>query len=212
MARENKFEEMLPITNADDIPRLSCSEALRNTGRRLKLFTPALLITHGGFDRDPVIEFDVRVPNDDKEQRPFAVDLTRGNERFFSGLGATQLPGSRQTVDWDKRLYAIDERRAELCFAFIGGIAFSDPKVGLFANVMSYDMNIEDPTSRVGERLDVKIFGVMANKFTAYLQDNPFGPPIARSVAVTGNALPLNLPRANFFGHRPDDDPLSMRD
>lgn len=212
MKRPETFEEMLPITGADEIPRLSCSEALRNTGRKLKLFTPALLITHGGFDRDPVIEFDVRVPNEDKDQRPFAVDLTRGDEKFFFGLGVTQLPGSRQPVNWDKRLYAIDERRAELCFAFIGGIAFSDPKVGLFANVMSYDLNIEDPTSRIGERLDVKIFGVMANKFTAFLQDNPFGAPIARSVGVTGNALPINLPRTNFFGQRPDDDPLTMRE
>lgn len=212
MKRPDTFEELIPITGADEIPRLSCSEALRNSGRKLKLFTPALLITHGGFDRDPVIEFDVRLPDEDKDQRPFAVDLTRGDEKFFSGLGITQLPGSRQSVNWDKRLYAIDERRAEICFAFIGGIAFSNPKIGLFANVMSYDLNIEDPTSRTGERLDVKIFGVMANKFTAFLQDNPFGAPIARSIGVTGTALPINLPRTNLFGHRPGEDPLSMRD
>jgi len=186
--RPETFREMLAITGADDIPRLSCSEALRGSGRKLKLFTPALLITHGGFDRDPVIEFDVRVPNDDKEQRPFAVDLTRGDEKFFFGLGVTTLPGSRQPINWDKRIYAIDERRAEICFAFIGGIAFSDPKTGLFANVMSYDINIEDPTSKTGERLDVKIFGIMANKFTAFLQENPFGAPIARSIGVTGTA------------------------
>lgn len=203
---------MLAITGADDIPRLSCSEALRGSGRKLKLFTPALLVTHGGFDRDPVIEFDVRVPNDEKEQRPFAVDLTRGDEKFFVGLGVTTLPGSRQSINWDKRIYAIDERRAEICFAFIGGIAFSDPKTGMFANVMSYDINIEDPTSRTGERLDVKIFGILANKFTAFLQENPLGPPVARSIRVTGTALPTNLPSKNFFGHRPGDDPLSMRE
>lgn len=212
MTRPDTFTEMDALTGTDAIPRMSCSEALRNTGRKLKLFTPALLITHGGFDRDPVVEFDVRVPNDEKEKRPFAVDLTRGDDRFFFGLGVTALPGSRQTVDWDKRLYAIDEERADVCFAFLGGIAFSDPKSGFFANVMSYDISVLDPTSKRNEWLDVKVFGVLANTFTAYLQENKHGAPIARSVATTGQALPFNLPRTNLFGTRPDDDPLSMRD
>lgn len=212
MQRPDKFVEFDPLTNTDAIPRLSCSEALHNTGRKLKLFTPALLITHGGLDRDPVIEFDVRMENDDKDQRPFAVDLTRGDEKFFFGLGTTQLPGSRQMVNWDKRIYAIDERRAEPCFAFLGGISFSDPATGLFANVMSYDLRVQDPTSRSGAYLDVKIFGVLANKFTAFLQDNPLGAPIARSIAVNGLSLPGNLPRTNLIGCRPGEDPLSLRD
>lgn len=213
MQRPDTFHEVDAVTNADEITRLSCSEALRSTGRELKLFTPALLITHGGFDRDPVLEFDARFPASSKELRPFAIDLTRDAERFFSGLGVTKAPGTKQLVNWDKRLYAIDESRAEECFGFIGGIAFSAPKRGFFANVMSYDLNIADPTSIDNDRLIVKVFGVMSNQFDAFLQPRPTAEPIARVVHMGGrSSFPANLPRTNLIGIRPDEDPLNMRE
>lgn len=213
MQRPDTFQEVDNVTDADAIARFSCGEALRNTGRNLKLFTPALLITHGGFDRDPVVEFDARFPVDAKDLRPFAIDLTRAEERFFSGLGSTKLPGTKQPVNWDKRLYVIDESRAEECFGFISGIAFSDPKRAFFANVMSYDLNIADPTAADNERLVVKVFGVMSNQFDAFLQPRPTAEPIVKVVPAFGRStFPVNLPRTNLIGIRPDEDPLNMRE
>lgn len=210
MNRPDSFREVDQITNADDIRQLSCSDALRQSGRDLALFTPALLVTHGGFDRDPVQEFDARhdLPHD---ARPFCVQLTKERERFFAGLGVVPLPGNR-TVNWDQRLYAIDAAHAEECFAFLGGIAWSDPKTGLFASTMSYDLVIPDPTSKRGETLNVKVFGVMANRFIAYLEERPGFPPLARCVGLQNGALPATLPRTNLLGVLPADDPLKMRE
>lgn len=210
MLRPNSFQEVEAITNADEIRQISCSEALRNRGKKFYLFTPALLVTHGGFDRDPVIEFDARFDLS-ADYRPFCIQLKRENERFFAGLGVKAIPGF-PPVDWDQRLYAIDEEYAGDCFEFIGGIAWSDPKRSYFANVMSYDMVIPDPTSKVGEMLTVKVFGVMGSRFLAYLENRPFVCPIARCVQFSGGPLPANLPRTNFLGVPDRDDPLKMRE
>lgn len=211
MERPSSFREVDAVTNADVIRQLSCAEALRQRGRPLRLFTPALLVTHGGFDRDPVQEFDARydLPAD---KRPFCVQLRRDNERFFEGLGTKPAQDARFPVAWDQRLYAIDDEFAEDCFGFLGGIAWSDPRTGMFASTMSYDLDIQDPTSRAGDRLTVKVFGVLANKFVAYLHERPGQSPIARRVPFDGNALPAALPRTNLIGFAPTDDPLSMRD
>lgn len=212
MDRPETFEELAPITNADNIPRLSCSEALRQSGRKLKLFTPALLVTHGGFDRDPVIEFDARIPAPSADLRPFSVNLTRGDDAFFRGLGVTTLPGSNETIDWDRRIYAIDESRADECFGFLGGIAFSDPRRGYFANTLYYDLDVPDPTSKAGELLSVRVFGVMANTFTAFLEPRLGQPPIARRIANTNDSLTINLPKDNLFVWAPEEDPLNIRE
>ena len=210
MIRPNSFQEVDVISNADEIKQISCSEALRNRGKNFCLFTPALLVTHGGFDRDPVIEFDARydLPAD---FRPFCIQLKREHERFFAGLGVKAIPGY-PPVDWDRRLYAIDEEYAGDCFEFIGGIAWSDPKRSYFASVMSYDMVIPDPTSRLGETLTVKVFGVMGSRFLAFLEARLPVCPIARCVPFSGGALPARLPRDNFLGVAPTEDPLQMRE
>jgi len=210
MSRPDSFREVDPVTNADDIPQLSCSDALRHSGRALTLFTPALLVTHGGFDRDPVQEFDARY-NLPPDTRPFCIQLTKEREQFFTGLGVVPLSGNRK-INWDQRIYAIYNEYAEDCFSFLGGIAWSDPKTGLFANTMSYDMVIPDPTSRRGDTLNVKIFGVMANKFVAYMEERPGRSPVARRVALQGGLLPASLPRTNLLGAMPTEDPLQMRE
>lgn len=210
MLRPNTFQQVESITNADEIRQISCAEALRNRGKKFCLFTPALLVTHGGFDRDPVIEFDARydLPAD---YRPFCIQLKHEHERFFAGLGVVAIPGHKP-VNWDQRLYAIDEEYSGDCFAFIGGIAWSDPKRNFFASVMSYDIVIPDPTSKLGETLSVKVFGVMGNSFLAYMEARPMTCPLARNVSITGGKLPANLPRTNFLGGAPKEDPLQMRE
>ena len=211
MDRPGSFQEAAVITNADAIPQMSCSEALRQRNSPLRLFTPALLVTHGGFDRDPVQEFDSRCPLP-WDQRPFCVQLRRDNERFFDGLGVKSIRDPRFRVNWDQRIYAIDEKNIEDCFGFLGGIAWSDPKTGVFASTMSYDLVIPDPTSRTGETLTVKVFGVLSNKFVAYLHERPGERPLARRVPFDGTAFPNYLPQTNLLGIAPKEDPLSMRD
>jgi hypothetical protein len=210
MLRPSSFQEVERVTSADEIRQLSCAEVLRNRSKKFYLFTPALLITHGGFDRDPVVEFDARY-NLPADYRPFCIQLKRDHERFFAGLGVCALAGQKP-LNWDQRLYAIDEEYAGDCFEFIGGIAWSDPKRAYFASVMSYDMVIPDPTSKIGETLTVKVFGVMGSHFLAYLAARPPKCPIARNVPFTGGLLPANLPRDNFLGVAPKDDPLQMRE
>ena len=212
MRRPSSFTDIESVTNADEIKQFSCAEALRNTGRDLVLFTPALLLTHGGFDRDPVMEFDARYELPGSDYRPFVVDLKRDHERFFDGLGLKALPGRTKPVNWDQRLYAIDAEYSGDCFEFIGGICWSDPKINYFAEVMSYDMVIPDPTSKLGETLTVKVFGVLANRLIAYLEDRLGQRPLARCIQNVGGQLPKNLPRTNFLGVVPKFDPLQMRD
>lgn len=211
MDRPDSFREVEQITNADEIRKISCAEALHNDSRNLWLFTPALMVTHGGFDRDPVQEFDARFPLPD-DYRPFCVQLTWDNERFFDGLGVPPpLPG-RRAVNWDQRLYAIDEKHAQECFDFLGGVAWSDPARGYFANTMSYDMLIPDPTSKTGAMLPVKVFGVISNTMIAYLEDRPGTRPLARCVPMTAGVLPAALPRNNLLLAAPKEDPLNMRE
>lgn len=212
MKRPDTFREVEIVTGADEIRQLSCSEALRSTGRKLRLFTPALLITHGGFDRDPVQEFDARYGLTD-QYRPFFIQLKNDHERFFDGLGVAALPG-RTPVNWDQRLYAVDEEHHADCFDFIGGIAFSDPRRGFFASVMSYDLLIPDPTSRKQEFLSVRVFGVLTNTFVAYLQDRAPWRPLARNASLAGGALPQDVRALSnmIVGGTPKEDPLKMRE
>jgi hypothetical protein len=212
MSRPDSFREIESVTNADAIRQLSCSEALRNTGRKLRLFTPALLVTHGGFDRDPVQEFDARYGLPEK-YRPVCIQLKQDNERFFEGLGVHALPG-RAPVNWDQRLYAIDEQHHADCFDFIGGISFSDPRRNFFASVLSYDLLIPDPTSRRMEFLQVRVFGVLANTFAAYLQNRAPWCPAACKMPFQNGAMPPELLKHEnmLIGGTPKADPLQMRE
>jgi hypothetical protein len=213
MDRPNSFRQVDAVVAADDIARLSCADALSRREKPVALFTPALLVAHGGFDRDPVIEFDARFPAASKDMRPFYVDLQRDDEFFFRGLGVTPLAGRATPVAWDKRLYCIAEERAEECFEFIGGIAFSDPRTGMFANVFSYDITTLDPTSRRGQMLTVKVFGVASNLFMSFLEERPNKPPRAKKIPMTSAQQTADFLRAHKIVSQFDgSDPLKMRD
>jgi hypothetical protein len=207
------FTDVGAVTNVDDIVALSCGEALRQSGRNLALFTPALLVTHGGFDRDPVIEFDARFPATSKDLRPFSVDLKKDREHFFVGLGLRALPGRNKPVNWDKRLYAIDASRADECFAFLGGIAFSNQKTAYFASVFSYDIAVPDPTSINGLALTVKIFGVVSSSAVHMLRPAIHGPPQAKTIVLASPENALNfLASQQFLSPFTGTDPLTVRD
>lgn len=213
MDRPKIFTRVDEVSDADQISRRSLTDVLHSRDEPLSLFTPALLVTHGGFDRDPVTEFDARFPADTRDLRPFYTELQREHEFFFRGLGAVALPGHTRAVMWDKRLYCVAAKRAEECFAFIGGIAFSNPKTGLFASVFSYDLSIPDPTSVLGQRLQVKVFGVVANSFVVFLEDNGIKQPKVRRIGFNTSEQALGFIRQQgLFTSFTGDDPLKTRD
>lgn len=211
MDRPSTFTEVDVVTGDFEIPRLCVSDALRGMKNEVRLFTPALLITHGGFDRDPVREFDARFPADTADERPFVIDLQREHEFFFRGLGLRGLSCHKRPINWDKRLYAISAKRADECFEFLGGIAFSAPNAGYYANVLSYDLEINDPTTKFATMLSVKIFGVLASNFVAYIVDEPVMPR-AIKIPISNPADFGHIPGANLIISPVDDDPLNMRD
>lgn len=213
MDRPSSFRQIDAVSSAEDIVRLSCADVLNNRERPVALFTPALLITHGGFDRDPVIEFDALFPAANRDEKPFYTELKKDNEFFFSGLGLKAFPNRSRPVNWDKRLYCIDQSRAEECFGFISGIAFSDPKTGFFASVFSYPIRIPDPTSSRNQFLDVTVFGVLSNTFVAALEARTNKPAIARKIKMaTPNAGIEFLAARKIVTSFDGTDPLKMRE
>ncbi|NDC55228.1 MAG: hypothetical protein EBZ69_00070 [Alphaproteobacteria bacterium] len=213
MNRPDSFKQIDDIRDAEPILRRSLSDVLNAREKPLALFTPALLITHGGFDRDPAFEFNARFPAESPDLKPFYTELQREEEFFFRGLGRVALPGFAKPVAWDKRLYCIDASRAEECFSFIGGIAFSNPKTGMFASVFSYDTSIPDPTSFSRQWLQVKIFGVVSNSFVVFLEERGMKPPQARRIDMSSASASVSfLRQKGLLSSFTEDDPLKMRD
>lgn len=208
MDRPSTFREAEVIRNPEATPTISVSDALGSAKRELVLFTPALLVTHGRFDRDPVQEFDSRYPSKD---RPFCVDLKRDHEFFFRGLGICAPTPKHRKVNWDKRLYVIAKDRADECFAFLSGVAFSEPNSAYYGNTLSYDLLIKDPTSKITKALEVKIFGVLANDFIAYIE-NTFDCPRAVKIPIGPNfKLTEHVNSSSLLVSPVSEDPLNMR-
>jgi len=214
MYRPESFREVDAITNADSIVTRSCADVLRGFDKKISLFTPAILVTHGGFDRDPVTEFDARFSTESYDSRPFCIDLKSDtNEFFFRGLGICPPPGYTVPVNWDKRIYGIEKDREEECFAFLSGIAFSDPKNGFFASVFAYDIAIPDPTSWFQETLSVRVFGVISNKFITMLDARINGPAVLRQIPVPSATAAMGFLQKNgILSTFTEIDPLDMRE
>lgn len=212
MDRPDTFREIEIVSSADEIQTRSFSDTIQQREKPVVLFTPALLFTHGGFDRDPVIEFDARFPAEAKDDRPFCVDLTREREFFFRGFGNVPLPSRQKIVNWDKRVYGIVASRKDECFEFLGGIAFSNPKTGVFANTFKHNVTVPDPTSRINQLLDITVFGVMSNLFVVYVEERLRKPGIVRTVSIKAyNAIPATIREAGLLGGFTGEDPLNMR-
>lgn len=212
MTRPDTFIEVPEITGADAIPVLSCADALRRRENPVILFTPAVLFTHGGFDRDPVMEFDARFPAESHDLRPFCVDLKKDSEFFFEGLGVMPPPGLSRPVNWDKRLYAIDKRRAAECIGFLSGIAYSNPHTGMFGSGFVYGLDITDPTSSKNDRLLVAVIGVISSSWVLFLEPRPTNVPVFRRYRTVNGQLPPLLQAQNIFTGFDGTDPLTMRD
>ena len=213
MQRPDSFSEIAAITSADAVQTLSIFDALQRREKPVALFTPALLFTHSEFDKDPVIEFDARFPAETADMRPFCVELFKAHEFFFRGIGIKPLPGTTRPVNWDKRLYCIDQSRAEECFSFLGGIAFSNPKTGVFAQTFSQEVTIADPTSPgLISVLSVTVFGVMTNAYTVFMAEDTRTPTVRKIKTALNSALPKNILLAGIRSGFTGEDPITMRD
>lgn len=205
--------EVDSVKDAEDISAASCADILGQRENPVALFTPALLITHGGLDRDPVIEFNAFFPAASSDLKPFVVDLKKDHERFFEGLGSALLPGRKTPTNFDQRLYAIDARRSAECFEFLGGIAFSNPKTNFFAQTCAHNIKVPDPTSKRHQLLSVTVFGVVANTFVALLQERFMQPAIALKVdMISGPAKSAFLRQCGIVGIFDGVDPLQNRE
>ena len=213
MQRPDSFTDAPAITNADAIRILSCADVLRRRENPVRLFTAALLFTHGGFDRDPVIEFDARLPAESPDLRPFCLNL-KGNDVFFRGMRVCPPPGGTTPVNWNQRLYCIDARRWEECVAFLGGIAFSCPKQQLFGSTFYYDLAVPDPTAKRLDFLTVTVFGVLTNRGAALLSGQFDRPPVVRTLSAEEARvqIPGAVRAAELLGGFTGEDPLTMRD
>jgi hypothetical protein len=213
MRRPDSFREIEAVTGADAVPTLSISDALRRRENPVVLFTPALLFTHSEFDKDPVVEFDARFPADAADLRPFCVALSKPHEFFFQGMGTRPAPGKSRPVNWDKMLYGIDQTRAEECFSFLGGIAFSNPKTGVFAQTFSQEVNVIDPTSLdLSCTLTVTVFGVMANTYTVFMSDASIPPTVRKVQLSLQHKIPKDILLAGIRSGFTGEDPITMRD
>lgn len=170
--------------------RMSIADVLNGNEADFALFAPALLFTHGGFDRDPVVEFSSYY-SEVSSLLPHAIDLTEDHEFFFRGLGTRPAPGSKKAVNWDKRIYGISGAVAENCFSFLGGIGWANPQTGFFGRTFSYLADIPDPTSDL-QTLSVRLYGVAANNFVAFLDPSQVVP----TVRVINTDKPLDVLRS----------------
>lgn len=171
------------------------THTLADVAKECALFTPALIVTHGHFDRDPVAEYNAHHPTDDPDVAPFILDAT--DFQFFQGLGKTMLGG--QLVDWDRRLYGIRKDMWDQCRGFIGAISMYEPRRYHYARVMYHDLIIVDPVKlRSGKVLEdlptvmITVFGVSGNRECVFLQpalDPPRTYPNPKLVAPDANVV-----------------------
>lgn len=166
MANRN-YIKVDPVKDGILPHRVGIADVLSNSGTDFSLFTAALLFTHGGFDRDPVVEF-ASYYSEVSLVRPVCLDLQHEHEFFFRGLGSRPAPRTAAVVNWDKRIYGIAGDAAADCFSFLGGIGWSNPKTGFFGRTFSYVAEIPDPTSDL-EMLSVRLFGVVGNNFVVFI-------------------------------------------
>lgn len=167
-----------------------------------RFFTPALLITHGSFDRDPVGEY-IQHHGNDAAGGPFCVDA---DMPFFAGLPAAMLgrPPFAELVDWNCRMYAVHKDRWEDLRDFIAGITISDRNRSFVARIGYYSMSVVDVTScGTGgfttdfKTIDITVFGLDSSEMRVYI--NPHNP------------TPDGLPRICFEPPSPEAKALLAR-
>jgi len=135
------------------------------------LFTPALIVTHGLFDRNPIVEFNRTHQTNDPKDRPFQVDC---DDPLFQDLGKSLVRG--EFIDWDHRIYGIHGDYWEELRDFVGAIAVYEPKRYHYAKIGFHNLRIVDPTAMRTGRLfealpaiDIWVFFVSAYRYFVWM-------------------------------------------
>jgi hypothetical protein len=134
------------------------------------LFTPALIVTHGLFDRDPIIEFNRTHETTAASERPFQVDC---DHPLFQHLGKSLVQGA--LIDWDRRIYGVHESIWEQLRDFVGAIALFDSKRYHYAKVGYHQLKIVDVTALHGgviqelPTVDIWVFFVSTYRYFAWM-------------------------------------------
>jgi len=159
---------------------------LQDLSQDFHLFTPALVVCRGGLDRDPVAFYTER-RGLSGEDRPSAIDFERP---LFAGLGYSVLPGN-VSVNWDHRLYAIQQEMWDDCVEFIGSMGVFDRMRKHYARFPWNDIEIVDVLAmqKRGGILEeipmvrITAFGVASNRVFLHLAPSPDPPTVLPTVA-----------------------------
>ena len=133
------------------------------------LFTPALLVTYGLMDRDPVGQYVQHV-------RPDLAPVAMDGPPIFQGLGKSNLQDSG-LIDWDRRIYAVPKAGWTACRDFLGGLVLFDRRRMHYARMAYYELQVID-TWAFGRGhilpelpyVPVTVFAVSTNRHFIYLE------------------------------------------
>lgn len=164
---------------------------LRDLTRDFVLFTPALINTHGHFDRDPVQEFQRLHPSANLDDAVFCLD---SDWPLFQGIGQGLLVGA--PVNWDHRIYGVTKARWPLCRDFITAIGIVSRKRQFYARIAWHDLVIVDPLALHQAQavladipvVQVVAFAVSSNRQFTHLQP-AVDPPRTRAFPIVKPAV-----------------------
>lgn len=178
---DRTMEQVDAIVDHAPTRKLSCLEAMKERRGDVVCFTPALLVTRGHMPADPIGEFVSRF-NIPADGHPFCVEVNPPTLPFFTGIGFTAT--AHDTINWDRRLYAVPRAYADNCMNFLGSIGITDGS--FFASAVSYQLNIPDPTmpqfNSEPHLIPVHIFGILVEDTITYLEANGIMPPFVKTV------------------------------
>jgi hypothetical protein len=203
------------LAQADDRPPEPAKiHTLGEMSEECVFFTPALLVTHGRLDRDPMREFNALLPASVPEAAPFAVDSS--GAPFFTGLGETAFDG--ETIRWDYRLYGICRERWPECLRYLGSVAMYDTKCYHYARAVHYELRIVDSTALGQLRmlrdlpiLAITVFGVSTNRNLVYLAPAVDPPRTLPHVALREPDEAIVREAEAVLGPPPDPQALADR-
>jgi hypothetical protein len=192
------------VTDGEPVAVEAVPQTLGALSRELRFFTPALIMTHGFFDRDPLYEFNSRHYNPDPDMRPFAADL---DLPMFQGLPVTSLwqpaPALPAPVDWNRRIYGIHASRFEELDTFLCGLFIINRGRSEVVAVRSHVLQVVDVTALSQQvcipdalpQVFITVYCVSTNKRFVYMKP-AMHPPITQAYPVIDSPQPALLQQA----------------
>lgn len=166
-------QESVSPPDGEMMPEDSSGHTLSDlAGDGFVFFTPALILTHGLFDRDPLVEFRRANPDIDDDASPFVIDC---EYPFFQGIGHSVMCG--QFVNWDHRIYGVHSSIWPRVHQFVTSLGLFEPARYHYAKVGWHPLQIVDPTTLHSGRLlpdlpviEVTVFCVSSYRAFAYIE------------------------------------------